>query len=121
MGALRRSPRGFQNEDLAKETCQQILAVAKTMTEGQEKQHLRWLMTQVCLRGSDIKLLATTEDGSRTSMSPYPAYKWDWSTKLSYPWSSKNQHINVLEVTAFLCEYRRRVRTAANLNTRFST
>lgn len=119
MGALRRSTKGFQNEDLARDTCQQVLAVAKTMSPGLEKKHLRWLLTQVCLRGSDIKLMTTKEDGSRNCMAPYPAYKWDWSTKLSYPWTSKGQHINVLEVSAFLTEYRRRVRSSDALGTRF--
>eukprot|EP00438_Fugacium_kawagutii_P013115 Skav209586 [mRNA] locus=scaffold1607:39438:42899:+ [translate_table: standard] len=116
--ALKTSTKGFQNESLAQAACEQILAVAKSMEPQTERQHLRWLMTQVALRGSDIKMLATPEDGSRSSMIPYPAYKWQWETKLSYPWRSQ-QHINILEVSAFLTEYRRRLRSSQALGTRF--
>ena len=37
---------------------------------------------------------------------------------LSYKWAAE-QHINVLEVTAVLTEFRRRLRSVDNMNTRF--
>ena len=39
-------------------------------------------------------------------MGPYPAFRWLWRDVLSYFWNQE-QHINLLDVTAFLVELRR--------------
>ena len=70
------------------------------------------------LKRSDVRFEAAAEDGSVTLMAPYPAFKWQWKTKLSYPWKH-SQHIYVLEVSAFLVEFRRRAREIAQLGARF--
>ena len=76
------------------------------------------MLRHVCLRGKDIKLLSQAETGSQSVMSPYPAYRWDWKARLAFCWK-QSQHINVLEVTAFLVEFRRRTRDRKQLGTRF--
>ena len=116
--ALKSSTRGFQNPIWAARAAAQVFSMVREMKPGTEKDHLKTLLRQVCLRGTDIKLMATAEDGSEAVMSPYPAYMWQWETKLAYPWKQE-QHINILEVSAFLVEFRRRTRTRASLGTRF--
>lgn len=86
--------------------------------EDGERYHLRWLLRQVALRGCDIKRLQSDESGSHSFMSPYPAFRWDWRTRLSFPWKHQ-QHINILEVSAFLVEFRRRARSQEGLGIRF--
>ncbi|CAE7227476.1 unnamed protein product [Symbiodinium sp. CCMP2592] len=49
---------------------------------------------------------------------PYPAFRWHWKDVLSYKWKQP-QHINVLELTAFLAELRRRTRDLTQHNHRF--
>lgn len=117
LGALRTSTRGFQDPAAAELALQKIVEVLATMEDG-EKHHLKWLLRQVALRGCDVKLLSANEDGSQSVMSPYPAFRWNWSTRLSFPWKHE-QHINVLEVSAFLVEFRRRTRQTQGLGIRF--
>ena len=118
MSALRSSTRGFQNPRLASEAARTIMEVMGGMTKGQEKEHLKTMLRHVCLRGTDIKLMSTPESGSQSVMSPYPAFKWAWKVRLSFAWRQE-QHINVLEVSAFLVEFRRRTRQVHQLGTRF--
>ena len=118
LAALKTSTRGFQNAQLAERAAAQIYEVMKDMTAGMERSHLCSLLRRVCLRGSDIKLLCSSEDGAQSVMTPYPAFCWDWKTKLSFQWR-QHQHINVLEISAFLVEYRRRTRNPSSLGSRF--
>eukprot|EP00435_Cladocopium_sp_Y103_P042108 s410_g11.t1 len=114
MAALRSSTRGFQNPAVASRTAQKIMEVLQTMTPGAEREHLKLMLRNVCLRGTDVKLAATAEDGSQSWMTPYPAYKWEWKVKLAFAWK-QDQHINILEVSAFLVEFRRRTRQKSHL------
>lgn len=77
------------------------------MAPGNEKEDLRWLVRHVSTRGCDIKIWSSKEDGSESFLTPYPGFMWLWKTLLSYKWHCE-QHINVLEVSAFLVELRRR-------------
>eukprot|EP00438_Fugacium_kawagutii_P009611 Skav215637 [mRNA] locus=scaffold736:68674:73286:+ [translate_table: standard] len=113
LAALKTSTKGFQNPAVAELALQKISDVMRSMLDG-ERQHLRWLLRQVALRGCDIKLLQASETGEETFMTPYPAFRWDWHTRLSFPWKH-SQHINILEVSAFLVEFRRRTRDTAGL------
>ena len=88
------------------------------MTEGNEQDHLAWLIRQVGLRGTDVRITMPGDQIQREVVYPYPAFRWLWRTVLSYRWSA-SQHINVLEVTAVLTEFRRRLRDPDNMNTRF--
>ena len=116
--ALKSSTRGFQSAEMASRAAAQVFDVLKTMSQGMEAEHLRNLLRHVCLRGSDIKIMCSSEDGSQSMMAPYPAFAWEWKTKLAFRWK-QHQHINVLEISAFLVEFRRRTREASSLRTRF--
>lgn len=118
MAALRSSTRGFQNPETASRAAMRVLEVVRTMVPGQEKDHLRAMLRHVCLRGTDVKLLSSAEDGSQSVMSPYPAFKWDWKVRLAFAWRQQ-QHINILEVSAFLVEFRLRTRQRNQLNCRY--
>ena len=118
MAALRSSTRGLQNPVIASRAAMRVLEVIRTMVPGKEKEHLKTMLRHVCLRGTDVKLLSSAEDGSQSMMSPYPAFKWDWKVKLAFAWR-QHQHINILEVSAFLVEFRRRTRQRAQLGCRY--
>lgn len=118
ISALRSSTRGFQSPDQASLAAAKVMEVLQTMTQGNEKNHLKGLLRQVCLRGTDVKLLSSSETGEQSVMSPYPAFKWDWKVRLAFAWKQQ-QHINVLEVSAFLVEFRRRIRDGSQLGSRF--
>ena len=49
---------------------------------------------------------------------PYPAYRWYWQEKLSYTWKHE-EHINYLEMRAFMAMLRRRVRREQLRATRY--
>ena len=118
LAALKRSTRGTQRSDVAGGTADDVMRILRTMRPGHERHHLRGLLREICIRGTEVRFEATAEDGSLHLMAPYPAFKWQWKTKLSYPWKH-TQHINVLEVSAFLVEFRRRMREIVQLGTRF--
>lgn len=118
LAALKRSTRGMQSDGAAENVCHEVLNILKTMNVGREQKHLRWLLRNICIRGTEVRFESAKEDGSGSLLVPYPAYRWQWKTKLSYPWQH-TQHINVLEVSAFLVEFRRRVRDVSQLGARF--
>lgn len=116
--ALKCSTRGMQNDEVARAAAEEVYTVVSLMTPGQEVEHLKSLIRRVSARGCDIKILTGKEDGSEAFMSPYPGFMWVWRTILSYKWKEE-QHINVLEVSAFLVELRRRTRGPHSLGFRF--
>ena len=69
------------------------------------------------LRGTDVRITVPEEQITREVVYPDPAFRWLWRTVLSYKWSAQ-QHINVLEVTAVLTEFRQCLRDPDNINTR---
>ena len=115
---VRGATRGLQDEQYVIRVVSAVCHTLTSMTESGEDAHLRWLLRQVGLRGTDVRISVPDEQLSREVVYPYPAFRWLWRTVLSYRWSSE-QHINVLEVTAVLTEFRRRLRNVDNINTRF--
>ena len=87
------------------------------MVEGGEGDHLRWLLGNVGLGGTDVQITVPDEQISKEVVHPYPADRWLGRTMLSYRWSA-SQHINVLEATAVLTEFRRRLRDPNLINKR---
>lgn len=75
-------------------------------------------MRQVGLRGTDVRISVPDSAADREQALPYPAFRWLWRTVLAYRWEHP-QHINILEVTAVLTEFRRRLRSRENLRQRF--
>ena len=118
MSTLRTATKGFQCENHALGAARRIADLMQTMCPGRERDHLKEMLRQVCLRGTDIKLMSEAEDGSQSVMAPYPAFLWDWKVKLAWKWK-QSQHINELEVAAFLVEFRRRTRSPNSLGSRF--
>ena len=116
--ALKCSTRGMQNDEVALAAAKEVYSVVSQMTPGHELEHLKWLLRNVATRGCDIKILTGKEDGSESFMSPYPGFMWVWKTILSYKWREE-QHINVLEISAFLVELRRRTRGPRSTGFRF--
>ena len=118
MAALRSSTRGLQNPVIASRAAMRVLEVIRSMVPGKEKELLKTMLRHIFLRDTDVKLLSSAEDGSQSMMSPYPAFKWDWKVKLAFAWR-QHQHINILEISAFLVEFRRRTRQRAQLGCRY--
>ena len=108
----------MQNDEVALAAAKEVYSVVSRMTPGHELEHLKWLLRNVSTRGCDIKIMTGKEDGSESFMSPYPGFMWVWRTMLSYKWKEE-QHINVLEVSAFLVELRRRTRGPHSTGFRF--
>ena len=116
--AIKRATKGLQNPAVAKEVAKVVDQMVDRMQPGDEKKHLAGLLRQVSTRGCDIKMMVTPESGEFTLMAPYPAFVWLWRTLVSYRWMNP-QHINTLEVSAFLVEMRRRARDQTAVRSRF--
>ena len=86
------------------------------MKRGLEKDHLAAMARKASIRGADVRLHLTVNDEPQEL--PYPAYRWFWQEKLSYSWKFE-EHINYLEIRAFLAMLRRRVRMAQLRQTRY--
>lgn len=115
----RGATRGLRDDAYVMRVVSAVRAILETMENGQETEHLRWLMRQVGLRGRDVRLTVESHEASkREGQAPYPAFRWLWKTVLSYKWGS-SQHINILEASAILAEFRRRVRDPSMLGKRF--
>ena len=116
---VRGATRGFQDEKFVRDICRGVVDVLQTMKKGKELEHLKLLMRHVGLRGSDVRINVPTDEVERKeTLVPYPAFRWLWKAVLSYKWSEP-QHINILEATAVLTEFRRRLREPDMLGERF--
>eukprot|EP00438_Fugacium_kawagutii_P014986 Skav210164 [mRNA] locus=scaffold5301:42844:43734:- [translate_table: standard] len=116
---IRGATRGLQDETYVMKVVVSVRQILETMNADEEQQHLRWLMRHVGLRGTDVRLSVEGHEASkRESQTPHPAFRWLWKTVLSYRWGS-SQHINILEASAILAEFRRRVRSPEMLGKRF--
>ena len=72
------------------------------MTTGNEVQHLCAMVRRADHRGSDVRLWCQELAQHPRQACPYPAFRWAWKTTQSYAWKTSGQHINLLEVRAFL-------------------
>ena len=116
--AIKRATRGLQDPEVAYVVAKKVNQMVETMVPGTERDHLSNLLREVSSRGCDIKLSASPDSGEFTLMAPYPAFVWLWRTLLAYRWMAP-QHINTLEVSAFLVEIRRRARDIDAVRSRF--
>ena len=115
---VRGATAGLQDEVHVNRVVNVVVHTLQSMEEGQERQHLAWLMRQVGLKGTDIRLSVNSNELDRETVFPYPAFRWLWRTILAYKWQNP-QHINILEVTAVLTEFRRRLRDPGFMKQRF--
>ena len=85
----------------------------RSAVPGQEAEHLKGMIKFIEFKGSDVRLeTGSLLEGSRQPV-PYPAPIWDWKVVQSYPWR-QTQHINVLELIAFLNYLQLHVHDASN-------
>ena len=99
--ALRRSTRGLAKPGFAAAATTEVLKLCHSVQPGGEVSRLRSLFSQLDHRGSDVRLETGTVLDAARQIIPYPAPAWSWEVLQSYPWST-TQHINVLELFAFL-------------------
>eukprot|EP00438_Fugacium_kawagutii_P035175 Skav225826 [mRNA] locus=scaffold2516:55037:59475:- [translate_table: standard] len=81
MSVLRSSTRGMQCEERALAAAKVVVETMRGMAPGKEKEHLKSMLRQVSLRGTDVKLMTEAEDGRESVLAPYPAFLWQWQTK----------------------------------------
>ncbi|CAE7679035.1 unnamed protein product [Symbiodinium sp. CCMP2456] len=115
---LQGATRGLQQEEAVIWAVNQCATFLETMNGGEEKLHLEWLLQHAYHTGCDVRLTDRGDDIVGHRPGPYPAFRWHWKDVLSYQWREP-QHINVLEMTAFLTELRRRARNVDALGKRF--
>ena len=105
LDALRNSTRGLKRPGFAADAAAHVLRILNTMKSGEEILHLNGLVNLVDMRGSDVRLDTGSICESSRQAVPYPAVAWNWRCVQSYAWRS-TQHINVLELIAFLNYYK---------------
>jgi hypothetical protein len=109
---LGKATKRFQDKEVLDATSLYILGLEATMVPGNEMSHLRAMLREASHRGCDVRLrseLQEVEGEAGLSEVPYPAHAWLWKELLSYHWENE-QHINILEVTAFLVYLRHQAR-----------
>lgn len=106
----------LQQREVTEHAAREVLALERMMVHAQERQHLLALVREASIRGADVRLLMSVNEESHEW--PYPAYRWYWQEKLSYPWKQED-HINELELQAFIVMVRRRVRKASRHRSRY--
>ena len=106
----------LQQREVTEHAAREVLALERMMVHAQERQHLLALVREASIRGADVRLLMSVNEESHEW--PYPAYRWYWQEKLSYPWKQED-HINELELQAFIVMVRRRVRKASRHHSRY--
>ncbi|CAE7232215.1 unnamed protein product [Symbiodinium sp. CCMP2592] len=115
---LRGATRGLQQETAVAWAVSQCTKFLETMESGQEAEHFKWLLRHSHHTGCDVRLTDRGGELYGHRPGPYPAFRWLWRDVLSYKWKEE-QHINILELTAFLTELRRRARNENELGKRF--
>ena len=113
---LSHSTARLQGTELKSRASQALFGIEEDMKRGLEKDHLAAMARKASIRGADVRLHLTVNDEPQEL--PYPAYRWFWQEKLSYSWKFE-EHINYLEIRAFLAMLRRRVRMAQLRQTRY--
>ncbi|CAE6967009.1 unnamed protein product [Symbiodinium sp. CCMP2592] len=109
---LRGATKGLQDAAAVAWAAEQTVQFLETMDTHQELEHLKWLLRHAHHTGCDVRLTNRGDDVFGHRPGPYPAFRWLWKDVLSYRWKEE-QHINILELTAFLTELRRRARDPA--------
>ena len=69
------------------------------MTPGSEESHLKELIRFADHRGSEVRV-GMWSGAAEGQLFPYPSFAWRWRAVQSYAWHH-DQHINILEFTAF--------------------
>jgi hypothetical protein len=91
-----------------------LKGLLKSMTPGNESNHLKLLLSRGDFRGSDVLLSSQVLVSGSRQLAPYPAFAWAWKSVQSYKWA-QSQHINVLEFIA-LFNYIRSIVTSSRIH-----
>ena len=112
---LSRSTARLASEPVLQFAAEAVFNLEKHMRRGGELQHLHDMALATSIRGTDVRLwLANLENHEM----PYPAKRWFWKEVMSYAWK-RADHINVLEVNAFVTMQKRRARDPSKRGTRY--
>lgn len=106
----------LQDPGLCERASQALFQLEEGMRRGLEKDHLASMARRASIRGADVRLFLTVDETPQEL--PYPAYRWFWKEKLSFAWRI-SEHINYLEIRAFLAMLKRRVRQTRLHATRY--
>jgi hypothetical protein len=109
MMQLANAARRFGDHAVLSAVAFQVARMEEGMIPGLEKEHLRAMVLKAHHRGTDVRLSTGEALAENRQEYPYPAYRWLWKTQMSWPWRHE-QHINILEMAAFLTHSRRRAR-----------
>ena len=100
LAQLRETTARMKQGDNALEGAYVVMELLSQMEPGNEASHLVNLLRYVDHKGADVKLNLSVVAVSKQDF-PYPAFAWQWETVQAYKWKV-SQHINVLELAAFL-------------------
>ena len=95
---LRKATKRLADTVVSHEASDALCKMLRTMAPGSEARHLHELIRFADHRGSEIRVALWS--GAADQLFPYPAFAWKWKTVQSYAWHH-DQHINILEFTAF--------------------
>ncbi|CAK0904396.1 unnamed protein product [Prorocentrum cordatum] len=113
---LARARRGGTQGALAP-AAQEIGRLLQRMVPGGEQAHLRSMLSWADTKGAHV-WMSTSEVADLRQTVPYPAFAWKWHVVMSYRWKAK-QHINVLELIAYLNYVRKKSRSRCYHSLRF--
>ena len=87
--------------------------------EDQALALVRMYLTRLSLRGGDVALLGNVASASAIQHKGIDANEWSWAEILNIQWKLLGEHINVLELRAFLLALRWRLRHGRSVGTKF--
>ena len=107
LGELLSSTKRLNKAGVLQEVLPELDALVRNLTRGNEMEHLKALLRKQS-GFQRVRCEASYSDLGRGSRQPilYPAPIWDWKCVHSYQWQ-ESQHINVLELIAFLIYFRK--------------
>ena len=117
---LKRAMKGLQDPERAYAVAQSLSAIVATMTPGNESLRLADLTRESSTRGCEVRFMSSERAAPSTLLAPYPAFVWDWSTLVAYPWLASRDE-RLLSLFAFFIEMRRRARDVTAVRSQFVT
>ena len=79
----------------------------------------RCMMSCSAYRGGDVRSTQPTQTGRKQSTTHCDPSLWKWRPVISAPWGLLREHINALEMRAYLMALKWRCRSAEKLHRRF--
>ncbi|CAK0851598.1 unnamed protein product, partial [Prorocentrum cordatum] len=105
--ALAKAAARLARPEVAATVAEDISMLLESMRAGGELEHLTSMARAADYQGADVHLMTQTLVEGRRQAIPYPAFAWDWTEAQAYQ-RAQTQHINALELAAFLIFVRSR-------------